>query len=167
MTEKVSLITREGIIVEGVITKRNNFQLHVEMTKPYTNWKMKSAFTSLVPAGWRDFVENYKLRARRMLMDGYLKLEKIDMEMDLIEKVYVEYLEEMDWISRIESSKTKDRILYKLDRWFFEIFLAGLTKQTIFSDDRERILKIVTVYHKEKRKIYLDEPPNDKLDYKG
>ena len=154
MDERISF--RSGnIIVEGVITKRNNFQLHIEMVKPYTNWKMRSAFTSPVPTGWRDFVETYRLRAHRMLNDAYHKLKKIDEEIDLIAKVYKEYQEEIESVSRIECTKTRERILYKLNRWFFYDFLEKLTERRIFLDDQERILHIIAAYHKEKQKIYL------------
>ena len=155
--DQIFSIDVDGTRVIGKITLLEKFDFEVDILYPYKNWKNPWHISGLGRGTPNHFLKTYKKRSVVELRESYKKLKMIDDNIDQIVKVHDNLNEEIQLVTKLEDSKVKDRVISKLNDWFYNgfIFTSSVTGMIGTISDVPQIEDILKIYKKEKRKIYL------------
>ena len=147
----------EGTRVVGKITLLEEFHFEVEIMYPYKNWKNQWHISGLSRGNPNHFLKIWKKRSVVQLKESYEKLKMIDERIDRIVNVYNDLNEEKQLVLKLKNSKVKDRIISKLNDWFFHDFLftSNVTGMVASVSERPVIEEIIIQYRDERVKIYM------------
>jgi len=143
--------------VIGKITKLERFYIEVDILYPYINWKNYRVISGPGRMTPNHFLKIYRERSEQMLLESYNKLKIIDESIDRIIKVYNDITIEIQLVSKLKNDPVKERIVSKLNDWFFHdfIFTSSVTGMIASYSERAMIEEIIKAYIVEKKKIYL------------
>lgn len=102
-------------------------------------------------------LKSYDEVSKRLLLNSYRKLKIIDDDFAKICYVYEDLLEEINEVEKLNESEIKNRILDKLNDWFFHdfIFKNRVTNLIATIYEVPKIIEIIETYKSEKRKLFL------------
>lgn len=157
-TNRFSIII-DGQTVTGEIVRREKDHVRIKIVSPYTNWYNDRFITGIGRMDPNHFltVRGYEV-AKELLINSYRKLQIIDESLDRYCRLFGSLEEEKLEIGKLKDSKVKERIMRKLDDWFFHdaLFTSSVTGLIAAVFERERIIEIINAYRYEKRKIYKE-----------
>ena len=151
------------VLVVGRINILQEYYIEVEILSPYVNWINHSSITGPGKQNPQNFLHKFKEVSESLLKESYEKLRMIDESIDRIVKVYNDLQEELESVSYLQNSWTKERIENKLSDWFFRDFLftSSVTGKVASFFEEDKIKEIINVYKDEKRKIYIRKSDPD------
>jgi hypothetical protein len=159
METNIFSIMIDGQIVTGEIVRRTKDHVKIKIVSPYTNWSNDRYITGQGRMSPHHFltVRGYEV-AKELLINSYRKLQIIDESIDRICGLYGRLEEEKAEAGKLPDSKIKNRIISKVDDWFFHdtLFISSVTGLITAIDERERIIEIINAYRYEDRKIYME-----------
>jgi len=158
MTNKIISTYHNGTKVIGEILELDAFNIKIRITSPYCNWENSLGIMGRATQNPNNFLKTYEEVSKRLLIDSYKKLEIIDESLDRFCGVYGHLTKELKEVELINDIRAKERIIDKLNDWFFGDFLFTSYKtglRTLQSEDA-KIIEIFEAYKKENRKIYLN-----------
>ena len=160
MTNKIISTYHNGTKVIGEILELEAFYIKIRITSPYCNYENSLAIMRWARQNPNNFLKTYEEVSKRLLIESYKKLNIIDESLDRFCGVYDYLTKELKEVELITDSKAKERIIGKLNDWFFGDFLFTSYKTDLrtLTSDNAKIIEIFEAYKKENRKIYLNSP---------
>lgn len=157
MIKKTVTLNYQGTEIIGEILELDNYFIRVQINSPYCNWEDCSVITDSVKQNPHDFLKSYDEVSKRLLLNSYRKLKIIDDDFAKICYVYEDLLEEINEVEKLNESDIKNRILDKLNDWFFHdfIFKNRVTNLIATIYEVPKIIEIIETYKSEKRKLFL------------
>lgn len=159
----------DGITVEGVIIKREQFHIEVEITSPFNNYRNYLMISGMC-RGTKDhfLTDSGEKVALDILKNIYRKLDRIDRNIDRAMLQYEEYLAEISQTSYIPKYEVRDRVRSKLEGWLFDsLFISKVTNLTASHNDRPQLFKILEAYRINKVKLYKQTDNYEKYTKNG
>ena len=146
----------DGITVEGLIIKREQFHIEVEITSPFNNYRDYLMISGMCRGTKNHFLtERGDEVALDILKNIYEKLDRIDRNMESEILVYEEYLAEISQTSYIPKYEVSDRVRSKLEDWLFDsLFVSTVTNLIASYNERPQLFKILEAYRINKVKLY-------------
>jgi hypothetical protein len=150
-------ITFGNQLVTGRIVKLDKYYIEIEILSPFINWKNFSIISGPAKMSSYNFLVTYEEVSKRLLSNSFRKLKIIDESIDRIVKVYNNMTEELKAVNIVQDEVIRERIIYKLNDWFFHDFLftSSVTGLIASNSERAKIEEIISTYENEQRKIYL------------
>ena len=147
----------DGEKVIGEITVLERFHIEIELLYPYVNWRNQSHISGPGRSTPNHFLKSYKRVSERLLRNSFKKIKMIDEKLADIIKVHDDLQDELKAISCIENDRVKERIIDKLNEWFFHdfIFVSSVTGLIASVSDRPQIEHILKEFKASRKKLYL------------
>ena len=157
MIDKKIIINQNGIEIIGKIIELDEHFIKIEIISPYCNWTNQSKSNGMSRLSPNNFLNRYEEVSKRLLLDSYNKIKIIDENIERICNVFDMLNEELNEAEKLDASKTKERIISKLQDWFFKdfIFTSSVTNLVPSIDERKKILDFIVSYKFGKNKDFL------------
>ena len=158
MSQFVTIVVEDEVVI-GQITHRENFFIRIQIISPYTGWENGSTINGPGKSHYSFLTSYGDETVRRLLEESFLKIRCIDEDIDRLVRVYDNMLAEIKLVSSLPKTETRDRVISKIQDWFYDdcLFTSSVTGLIAAYAERPLIDKIITTYKKEKRKIYLPD----------
>ena len=158
MKTKLVSISVDDLEVKGKITRHEKYYLEVEILHPYVNWKSYRTISPVILRGSPNpFLNKWEEMSEEILRESYKKIKMIDEKIDGLTEDYNNLTEEIAELENIQRKEIKERIVKKLNDWFYHdhIFVSSVTGMIATISERPVIEEIIKIFKNDKKKIYL------------
>lgn len=144
--------------VLGEITQRNKFYINVEILLPYKGWNDERSISGpsrMTPHHY--LTERGDEVAQDLLSNSYEKLKRIDKHIDVIVNEYYALQRDIKKLNGIDSPEAKNRLIYKLEDWFWchRLFYSNQTSLIADHHDRHQLKEIFRIYRLTGMKMFV------------
>jgi surface protein len=143
MNESISLQNHDGILIEGKITKLEKWELEVEITKPFRNWRNSYKMNEVEIRQGCLMVNEYEETGRWLLEQSFNALNTLDERFEDYLSMYERKLQQLDAIQKIPDQAVRSRLTSKIDNGYGRIELHQMGPYNVIFDAFIKTGKII------------------------
>lgn len=145
MNKKLTYTCYDGTTVEGMITKLGKWELEIEITSPFCNWRNSYSMNEVEIRQGKLMSDECEDIGKFLLWQSFEALNKLDQSFESYLATYQWRLRQLDAIQIIPDQEIRKRLTNKIDCGYGNIELYQIGPYHLIFDEFIRSGKIM--YH--------------------